>query len=170
MKEAGAPDGGEAAALARLRVVRTQLGTGPLLLPIVVSRDEENFLIELDGLPGARNLGDQQQQGIRLVPARQIVEVFVLVEGCDAGRHVRLVVTEEDDDAIARLAHQPRPPFVIDGVGLALPGRGRLCCAQPQRQYETEIYEPRTTWEKPWPDLHFLLLNLVLCRGFGHHF
>ena len=121
-------------ALRSVGVFGAQLGSGPLLLPVVVRRDEENFLFHLDRLVAPLgDPGDEQHHGGGLVPARQVVEIFVLVEGRNAGRYVLVVVAEQHDHPVARLAHDSRPPFVINRERLALPCRGELCCGECHR-------------------------------------
>src|SRR5260370_1280197 len=88
MEQPRAFHGGKSCAGGRVGIIRPELGAGPLLLAIIVRRDEKNLLVEPGGLVACRageGFRDQGHDAVRLVPSGQVIAILVLMEGSGAG-------------------------------------------------------------------------------------
>ena len=112
-------------------VLRGQLRSRPFLFRAVVGGNIQDLLAQLRPATRRMSLRAQQHNSLRLVPAGEVVELLILTERGNAGRHIRLAISEEHDHAVAaRVANQARAPLVKYEEGFALPGAGRQRCPQ----------------------------------------
>src|SRR5208337_1489030 len=119
---------------------------GPFLRAEVARRDEENFLLQLEGGAGLRSLRNQQHHGFRFVPAGEVVEVLVLMERRHACGYFRVPITEKHDDAVtASLAHQARAPLMKNRKWFALPSQSGKHARRQQQCQQQKIEASRSS-------------------------
>ena len=83
-------------------------------------------------------LRDEQQDSLRFIPTGKVVELLILPERGDAGRHIGVAISEQHNYSIApQVANQARAALVENGERLMLPSVGRKRSPQNCRQDQT---------------------------------
>ena len=126
-------------------VVRRQLGPCPFLFRAVVRRNIQDLFTQFRRGAGRMSLRHQQHDGSRLVPAGEVVELLVLPEGRDAGRHIRLV-----DIRRARSRH--RRPCRESGARAAREIRRAAPAPKRLPRAPSPGWPPRQAPSPKWPE------------------